>query len=129
VQAIVRRTNLVEALERAAAGRGTVISALAGSGKTYLLRERTTRRVAFVAVQRRERDAQRFWLSVLGAAHLGDPVSPSPEFDGEAAVERLVDELRRDGDPSSSSSTTSTSSSRPTRSRSSSSSSTGRRMA
>jgi LuxR family transcriptional regulator, maltose regulon positive regulatory protein len=107
---LVQRPALVELLERAAAGRVTVISAPPGSGKTYLLRawrESTTRRVASAAVRRDERDAQRFWLSIVDAVHAAlnpdatgaEPVAPSPEFDSETAVSRLVEELEQDGKP------------------------------
>jgi LuxR family transcriptional regulator, maltose regulon positive regulatory protein len=50
-------------------------------------------------VQRQERDDQRFWLSVLDALHLGDSASPTPGFDGEAIVARLIEEVRQDGEP------------------------------
>ncbi len=57
-------------------------------------------RVAWVSVERGERDAQRFWLSVIDAAAGvadGDApvsrVSPSPSFRGEAVVERLLSDL------------------------------------
>src|SRR3954471_8289406 len=101
---VVQRRALVELLEHAASGRVTVISAPPGSGKTHLLRawrETTTRRVAFAAVRRDERDAQRFWLSIVDAVHVAlhpdamdaDLVPPSPEFDSETAVSRLVEEL------------------------------------
>jgi LuxR family transcriptional regulator, maltose regulon positive regulatory protein len=54
------------------AGRVTVVSAPAGSGKTFLLRSwiaeaGLAEHVAWVPVQGEERDPQRFWLSVLGA--------------------------------------------------------------
>jgi LuxR family transcriptional regulator, maltose regulon positive regulatory protein len=50
----------------------TVVSAPPGSGKTVLLRSwigesGLGERVAWVLAGRNERDAQRFWLSVLGA--------------------------------------------------------------
>jgi LuxR family transcriptional regulator, maltose regulon positive regulatory protein len=83
----------------------TVIAAPPGSGKTSLLRawsERAanTHRIAFLSVARDQRDAQQFWLGVLGA--LLDAVrSPNrqqadaatPGFDGRAMVERLLLEL------------------------------------
>src|SRR3954452_10333902 len=107
---LVQRPALVELLDRAAAGRVTVISAPPGSGKTHLLRawrETTTRRVAFAAVRRDERDAQRFWLSIVEAVHAAlhpdatgaGPVAPSPEFDRQTALSRLVGELEQDGKP------------------------------
>ena len=67
---IVFRRELFGRLGRAA--RVTEMSAPAGSGKTLLLRSwiaeaGLSERVAWVPVQREERDAQRFWLSVLDA--------------------------------------------------------------
>jgi LuxR family transcriptional regulator, maltose regulon positive regulatory protein len=57
-------------------------------------------RVAWVSVGRRERDAQRFWLSVVdqlvaavGEGGLVHRVRATPTFDGEAVVERLLSEL------------------------------------
>src|SRR5262245_59787943 len=88
-----------------AAGRVTVVSAAAGSGKTVLLRSWLGAaglggRAAWVAVGRDERDPQRFWLAVLGALRqtvpgsgLVRPVSAAPDLDGWAIVERLLTDL------------------------------------
>src|ERR1700729_2812929 len=87
--------ELVAALDRAAGKRVTVISAPAGSGKTSLLRAWAgrpgqDRRIAFVSVQRGQRDAQLFWLALLGAvrAAAGGAQSPpaAPGFKGHAMV-------------------------------------------
>lgn len=54
-------------------------------------------RVGWVSVERGERDAQRFWLSVIDA--LADAVSvvqrvdPAPGFRGEAFVDQLLGDL------------------------------------
>src|SRR6266446_3603504 len=68
---LVSRPGLFEVLDRALLGRVTVVSAPPGSGKTILLRSWLDqadlgRRLAWVTVERGERDAQRFWLSVVG---------------------------------------------------------------
>src|SRR5262245_48802461 len=88
-----------------AAGRVTVVSAPAGSGKTVLLRSWLGQaglagHAAWVAVGRDERDPQRFWLAVLGALRqtsagsaLVRPVSAAPDLDGWAMVERLLTDL------------------------------------
>ena len=75
----------------------------AGSGgKTVLLRswvESTglADRVAWISVERGERDAQGFWLSVIdalaGADDLVERVAATPAFGGEAVVERLLSDL------------------------------------
>jgi LuxR family transcriptional regulator, maltose regulon positive regulatory protein len=103
VLGLVPRTGL---FERLSAGRAvTLVSAPPGSGKTVLLRSwiedaGLRDRVAWVSVERGERDPQRFWLSVLEvlrAAVRGEAfvekLAPAPEFDGEAVVGRLVAEL------------------------------------
>jgi LuxR family transcriptional regulator, maltose regulon positive regulatory protein len=59
-------------LDRALAGKVTIISAPAGSGKTSLLRAWANRPgqrhgLAVVQVQRDQRDAQQFWLALLDA--------------------------------------------------------------
>ena len=101
---VVARRALFELLSDGETGV-TLVSAPAGSGKTVLLRSwiddsRLADRVAWVSVERGERDAQRFWLSVIeelraaaGADAFVERLTPMPEFDGRAVVERLVSEL------------------------------------
>jgi LuxR family transcriptional regulator, maltose regulon positive regulatory protein len=61
--------------------------------------------VAWVTVERGERDAQRFWLHVIDALAdaAGDEViervSPAPRFAGAVVVERLLDQLDGLEDP------------------------------
>ena len=54
-------------------------------------------RPAWLTVERVERDAQRFWLSLIDAlaraAESVEPAVPSPGFRGEIAVERLLSDL------------------------------------
>src|SRR3954470_17756334 len=71
-QSLLDRADLLQMLDRAVGRRVTVISAPAGSGKTSLLRawadrSANPRRVVFVAVDRDEQHAERFWSAVLGA--------------------------------------------------------------
>src|SRR5580700_10391819 len=87
------------------AGRVTVVSAPAGSGKTVLLRSwigaaGLAARAAWVPVGRDERDPQRLWLAVLDAlrrtapgAALVRPLTAAPDLDGWAIVERLLTDL------------------------------------
>jgi LuxR family transcriptional regulator, maltose regulon positive regulatory protein len=101
---IVARRALFELLSEGGTGVA-LVSAPAGSGKTVLLRSwiddaRLADRVAWVSVERGEQDAQRFWLSVIeelraavGADAFVEKLTPMPEFDGGAIVERLVSEL------------------------------------
>jgi LuxR family maltose regulon positive regulatory protein len=57
--------------------------------------------VAWVTVDRGERDAQRFWLHLIDAladaagGEVIEPVSPAPSFTGAAVVERLLGQLRQ----------------------------------
>jgi LuxR family maltose regulon positive regulatory protein len=102
---------LFDVLDQALLGRVTVVSAPPGSGKTFLLRSwldqaELGERLAWVTVERRERDAQRFWLSVVAElrnAVCGDSfvekLTPSPDFDGVAVAERLVSNLDSLGEP------------------------------
>jgi LuxR family maltose regulon positive regulatory protein len=85
----------------------TVVSAPAGSGKTVLIRSWVTEagladRAAWVSVGRDDRDPQRFWLSVVGALRRTTPgsalvraLAASPDLDGWAIVERLLEDLAR----------------------------------
>ena len=102
---LVDRGELLAALDRAAAGKVTVISAPAGSGKTSLLRAWADRpgqphRLAVVQVQRDQQDAQLFWLALLnavrhasGTASRAEAPAATPGFNGRAMVERVLAEL------------------------------------
>jgi LuxR family maltose regulon positive regulatory protein len=110
-QNLLDRGDLLELLDHAAGKRVTVISAPAGSGKTSLLRawaDRSTnpRRVAFVAVDRGEQDAERFWSAVLDAIR-GATRSIEPQarpaataaLDGDQLVGSVVSELAEQVEP------------------------------
>jgi LuxR family transcriptional regulator, maltose regulon positive regulatory protein len=102
---LIDRGDLLAALDRAVAGKVTIISASAGSGKTSLLRAWADRpgqrhRIAVVQVQRDQQDAQQFWLALLhavrhacGAASGSEPPAATPEFNGRAIVDRVLSEL------------------------------------
>jgi LuxR family maltose regulon positive regulatory protein len=102
---LIDRGDLVAALDRAAVGKVTVISAPAGSGKTSLLRAWAgrpgqPRRLAVVQVQRGQHDAQQFWLALLGAvrqatgANSGaEPPAAAPDFNAPAMADRVLSEL------------------------------------
>ena len=102
---LIGRRDLLAALDRAAAGKVTIISAPAGSGKTSLLRAWADRpgqqhRLAVVQVQRDQQDAQQFWLALLTAVRAAcgttsgaEPPAATPEFDGRAMVDRVLSEL------------------------------------
>ncbi|HEX8855310.1 MAG TPA: AAA family ATPase [Thermoleophilaceae bacterium] len=103
---LVPRVPLFRRLSAAQPGGVIVVQGPAGSGKTVLVRswieaEALADRVAWVSVERGERDPQRFWLSVVDQlasatdrGELVERVSPSPAFGGEAIVERLLSDLR-----------------------------------
>jgi LuxR family maltose regulon positive regulatory protein len=107
--AIVPRRELFERL--AGAGRVTVVAAPAGSGKTSLLRSwiaeaGIAERVGWVPVQREEHDPQRFWISVLDALRDASPgsaavrpLTPTPDLDGGAILERLLEDVGSLEDP------------------------------
>jgi LuxR family maltose regulon positive regulatory protein len=101
---LIGRGDLLAALDRAVAGKVTIISAPAGSGKTSLLRAWAARpgrphRLAVVQVQRDQRDAQQFWLALLGAVRQASgttrdqPPAGTPDFDARAMVDRVLSEL------------------------------------
>jgi LuxR family maltose regulon positive regulatory protein len=102
---LIDRGDLLAALDRAAARKVTIISAPAGSGKTSLLRTWAgrpgqPRRLALVQVQRDQRDAQQFWLALLGAVrHATDANSgaelpaATPGFNASAMAGRVLSEL------------------------------------
>ena len=108
---VVVRSALFERLSAGAAGGVTLVSAPPGSGKTVLLRSWIDQagigdNVAWVSVERGERDAQRFWIATveqLRAAACVDgfveKLAPTPAFNGDALVERLVSELGSLGEP------------------------------
>jgi len=85
--------------------RVTVVTAPAGSGKTVLLRSWISDPdrsgcAAWVPVGRDGRDPQHFWLSVVSALRqtaacsgLVQPLTPAPDIDGWAIVERLLADL------------------------------------
>jgi len=89
------------------AERVVQISAPAGSGKTVLMRSWLAgaglgRHVAWVPVDREERDPRRFWISVADALRgtaagsaLVRPLTAAPDLDGWAVVERLLTDLAR----------------------------------
>jgi LuxR family transcriptional regulator, maltose regulon positive regulatory protein len=105
---LIDRGDLLAALDRAAAGKMTIISAPAGSGKTSLLRAWADRpgqpsRLAVVQVQRDQHDAQQFWLALLsavrqasGAADGAEPPAATPGFNALAMVDRVLAELTDD---------------------------------
>jgi LuxR family transcriptional regulator, maltose regulon positive regulatory protein len=102
---LIDRGGLVAALDRAAARKVTIISAPAGSGKTSLLRAWAgrpgqARRLALVQVPRDQRDAQQFWLALLGAVRRATSAdsgaelpAATPGFDAPAMVDRVLSEL------------------------------------
>ncbi|HEV2933474.1 MAG TPA: LuxR C-terminal-related transcriptional regulator [Streptosporangiaceae bacterium] len=102
-RSVVARSALFARLTEA--GRVTVLSAPAGSGKTILLRSWIAeagleKRAAWVPVHGEERHPQRFWISVADALRataagsaLVRPLTAAPELNGWAIVERLLEDL------------------------------------
>jgi LuxR family maltose regulon positive regulatory protein len=101
---LIPRRSLFELL--GAAERVVLVSAPAGSGKTFLLRswiasEGLGKRTAWVSVGRGESDPQAFWLSVLdslrGTRIGGERVrelTAAPDLDGTTFVRRLLEDVR-----------------------------------
>ena len=102
---LINRGELLAALDRAAAGKVTIISAPAGSGKTSLVRAWAGRtgqahQLALVQVQRGQHDVQQFWLALLdavrhaiGANSGAELPAATPDFNGHAMVDRVLSEL------------------------------------
>ena len=98
----------MERLSAAAPGTVTLVCAPAGAGKTGLLRTwaaETAEAIAWVTVERGERDAQRFWLQLISAladaaaGEVIERVSPVPLFAGGVVVERVLAQLERLEEP------------------------------
>ena len=101
---LLDRQDLVAELDRAAAKKVAVVSAPAGSGKTSLLRlwvdrHGRERRIAFVSVRPGERDAQRFWLTLVGAIRGTPPPAATPDFDGAMVAVAVLAEIEAAGAP------------------------------
>jgi LuxR family transcriptional regulator, maltose regulon positive regulatory protein len=101
-QGLVQREALFARLSASGAGRVMLCCAPAGSGKTMLVRSwvevaELQDWVAWVSVERGERDAQRFWLSVIdalaGAVGVVQRVDPAPRLRGKAVVDQLLCDL------------------------------------
>lgn len=102
----VRRQRLFDALERGTKGTVTLVSGPAGSGKTTLvdgwIRERTWNdRVAWVSLERRERDGASFWVAVVEALQSGDVLAGAQGAADtrDELVERLAEGLRQSAAP------------------------------
>jgi LuxR family transcriptional regulator, maltose regulon positive regulatory protein len=105
IKRLIARGDLLATLDRAVAGKVTIISAPAGSGKTSLLRAWAGRpgqrhRLAVMQVQRDQQDAQQFWLALLSAVRQAsaatsgaEPSAATPEFNGRAMVDRVLSEF------------------------------------
>ncbi len=103
---LLRRDDLLAALDRATQRKVTVVSAPPGSGKTSLLRAWSDqaskdRRVAYLSVPREQQDAQQFWSGVLdvvcqtGAVAGSQGQAPVPVLDCNVMVDTVVSELAK----------------------------------
>src|ERR1700733_14114188 len=103
---LIRRPNLMAALNRAARKPVTIISAPAGTGKTSLLRAWANQpgqagRIAFMTVRPGQHDMQLFWLTMLGAVRAaagtgqgGAQLPPTaPGSTGSAMVDKVLSGL------------------------------------
>src|SRR5260221_2287969 len=102
---LIDRGDLLAALDRAAAGKGTIISAPAGGGKTSGSRSGAARpgtRPGFAAVKgrRNRKGARKFWVPFLsgvgdapGTTSGAEPPAATPGFNGQAMVDRVLSEL------------------------------------
>jgi LuxR family transcriptional regulator, maltose regulon positive regulatory protein len=100
---LVPRRGLFELL--GASERVVLVSAPAGSGKTFLVRswiatEGLDDQVAWVSVDRQEHDPQAFWVSVadsLRGTRIGSErvreLTAAPGLDGATVIERLLEDL------------------------------------
>jgi LuxR family maltose regulon positive regulatory protein len=101
----IDRPALLDALDAASDSQFTVVTAPAGSGKTVLVRSwletrRTTEQHAWSAVERGERDPQRFWTALVSAVGRSSPLESwsedmvaAPGFNADAVIARLIEEL------------------------------------
>ena len=108
---LLDRKGLLQRLDRAVTKRLTVISAPPGSGKTSLLRawadhSRKLRRVAFVSVERDQRNDQRFWCAVLDAIRgpartTGSEAPPAPTAvpDVDQVIDSVLSEIAGHAEP------------------------------
>jgi LuxR family maltose regulon positive regulatory protein len=91
---LLDRKDLLQLLDRAVTKRLTVISAPPGSGKTSLLRawaDHSAKRVAFVSVERGQRNDQRFWCAVLDAIRGPAPSTAAETPTAIPDVDQVID--------------------------------------